>query len=111
MMLYPAYEDLILRAALDPAFGAHLVADPPRVALQAGYCPLLAESLVGLRATTLAGFAHALHQRVYGYPPGADGVHRWREGQPRPESALQDGVHHSQRSAYPQTFRPSSAHR
>lgn len=68
-MLQRPYEELIVRAMLDPAFGAELVADAPRAALDAGYSLLIAESLAGLRAGSLAALATALHQRVYGAMP------------------------------------------
>jgi hypothetical protein len=68
-MLHRAYERLILHANLDPAFGAQLIKDPAPAARAAGYSPLLAESLVGLRSSSVQGFAAALHQRVYGEQP------------------------------------------
>jgi hypothetical protein len=54
---------------MDPVFGAQLIKDPAPAARAAGYSPLLAESLVGLRSASLAGFAAALHERVYGEQP------------------------------------------
>ena len=65
-MVQRAYERLIVQALLDPWFGAALLIDPRRAALHEGYSPLLAESLVGLRAKTLNEFAAFLHRRVYG---------------------------------------------
>lgn len=70
-MLHRAYERLILHANLDPVFGAQLIKDPAPAARAAGYSPLLAESLVGLRCGSLEAFASALHERVYGDRPGA----------------------------------------
>jgi hypothetical protein len=74
-MLQRAYERLMAHALLDPSFGAALLVDPRRAALHEGYSTLLAESLVGLRATTLNEFAASLRRRVYGRsaePPAAD---------------------------------------
>lgn len=65
-MLQRAYERLMTHALLDPSFGAALLVDPRKAALREGYSPLLAESLVGLRAGTLNEFAATLHRRVYG---------------------------------------------
>ena len=65
-MLQRAYERLMTHALLDPSFGAALLVDPRKAALHEGYSPLLAESLVGLRATTLNDFAASLHRRIYG---------------------------------------------
>jgi hypothetical protein len=69
-MLHRTYERLILHASLDPVFGAQLIKDPAPAAQAAGYSPLLAESLVGLRSTSVQAFAAALHERVYGEQPG-----------------------------------------
>src|SRR5579864_5599627 len=68
-MLHRAYEQLMVKASLDPALGALLLVDPCQAALNADCNPMLAESLVGLCADTLADFALALHQRVYGCAP------------------------------------------
>ncbi len=78
-MLYRTYERIIVQARLDPHFGAQLLHDPCRAALDAGLSPMIAESLAGLQAATLSAFAALVHQRVYGEtPPG--------------EQALQDQV-------------------
>jgi hypothetical protein len=68
-VLRRTYEQLIIQASLDASFGARLVADPRAAALEAGFSPLMAESLVGLRAKSLPEFATALHRRVYGTMP------------------------------------------
>jgi hypothetical protein len=68
-MLHRAYEQLIIQASLDASFGARLIADPRSAALEAGLSPLMAESLVGLRAKSLPEFARALHRRIYGTMP------------------------------------------
>ena len=68
-MLQRVYEQLIVEATLDPGFGRRLISDPYDAALEAGYSTLVAESLVGLRASNLADFAAALHRRVYGATP------------------------------------------
>ena len=68
-MLQRVYEQLIINATCDPSFGARLVADPYRAALEEGYGPLVAESLVGLQADSLAGIAAAIHRRIYGTEP------------------------------------------
>jgi len=65
-MLHRAYEQLMVQASVDPVFGALLLTDPCQAALDANCSPMLAESLVGLRAGTLAEFAAALYERVYG---------------------------------------------
>ena len=104
-MLHRAYEQLLLRAALDPVFGDHLVADPCRSALEAGCSPMLAESLVGIRATTLADFASALHRRIYGYSPlRADAVYQRRGEQPRAHAVHPGPAFHHQLPTYPQAF-------
>lgn len=59
----------MVQAVLDPAFGTRLLADPRQAALDAQCSPILAESLVGLRAGSLPEFAAALHTRIHGYPP------------------------------------------
>jgi hypothetical protein len=68
-MLHRAYEELIVQASLDPAFGAYLLADPHAAALAAGCSAALAASLADLRAPTLADFARELHLRIYGVTP------------------------------------------
>ena len=75
-MLQRAYERLMAHALLDSSFGAELLVDARTAALSAGYSPLLAESLVGLRAETLGEFADALHRRVYGRPADPPPTHR-----------------------------------
>lgn len=65
-MLFRTYEQLIVEASLDVAFARHLLADPRRAAMDAGYDTLVAESLVGLGGETLEQFAMALYARVYG---------------------------------------------
>jgi hypothetical protein len=104
-MLHRAYEQLIVQAALDPSFAAHLVSDPRRSALEAGCSPMLAESLVGLRSHSLTGFADALHERIYGsLPLRADAV-RQRPG----DRAVPDAVR-LRVSAGPRQATPSHAH-
>ena len=68
-MLLRTYEQLIVKASLDRAFGARLLAEPDAAAREAGYSAIVAESLVGLGGATLAEFAAALHWRVYGTEP------------------------------------------
>lgn len=104
-MLHRSYEQLLLRAALDPIFGDQLVADPCRSALEAGCSPMLAESLVGIQATTLADFASALHRRIYGYLPlRADAVYRRRDEQPRANRVRPGPAFHRQLPSYPQAY-------
>jgi hypothetical protein len=69
VLLHETYEKMIVAAWLDPAFAARLLADPCQAALDAGFSPLMAHSLAGLRAATLADFAAALHRRLYGTTP------------------------------------------
>ena len=86
-MLCRSYEHLLLRAALDPSFGRLLVDNPSRVTKEAGYSPLVSESLVGLRERTLSDFAGALHRRVYGsLPLRADAVYQRPETERRPDA-------------------------
>jgi hypothetical protein len=81
-MLLRTYEQLIVKASLDRAFGAHLLADPRAAALEAGYSAIVAESMVGLSGSTLAEFAASLHRRVYGSEPTRDAF----EARPQAES-------------------------
>jgi hypothetical protein len=71
-MLLRTYEQLIVKASLDRAFGAHLLAKPRDAALEAGYSAIVAESLVGLSGASLAEFAASLHRRIYGTEPARD---------------------------------------
>jgi hypothetical protein len=71
-MLLRTYEQLIVKASLDRAFGAHLLAKPREAALEAGYSAIVAESLVGLSGASLAEFAASLHRRIYGTEPAHD---------------------------------------
>jgi hypothetical protein len=73
-MLLRTYEQLIVKASLDRAFGAHLLAAPRDAALDAGYSAIVAESLVGLSGATLAEFAASLHRRIYGTEPANDAL-------------------------------------
>jgi hypothetical protein len=71
-MLHQAYERMIIKASVDADFGTKLLANPRSAALDAGLSPLLAESIAGLQAASVAEFATLLHRRVYGtWPAGA----------------------------------------
>jgi len=104
-MLHRAYEQLIVQAALDPAFSAHLIADPRRSALEAGCSPLLAESLVGLRSGALADFAGALHERIYGYPQAHPAAVHQQFGDLPQADTLRHGI-----TSYSGSVRSSQAH-
>ena len=78
-MLHRAYEKLMVQASIDSGFCALLLSDPCQAAVNANCSPMLAESLVGLRATTLAEFAAALHWRIYGCAPTQSFYHQTRQ--------------------------------